>query len=230
MANKNMFLKMSSLGIFLGFLSIVPFFASGQTANPLIITWQANNYFPAGYNGKALVTPNTLVIASVELIKNNKLTDTTGTEIRWYLDDKIIASGIGLKTVSFSASQQQSGHQTLKASLRIGNDPFENSSQIRVVQPTVVISFPLPGRAVKAGSQVSLEAIPFFFNVQSLDGLTFNWLINNQRATGRDNRVVMSVGTPQSNFQNSVPISVTVQNSENPYEFNRGSIMLSITK
>lgn len=225
-----MFLKTGFLGTLFGLLLLAPFIVSGQTTNPLIITWQANNYFPADYPGKALVTPNTLVIASVELIKDNKLTDTTGADIRWYLDDKIIASGAGLKTVSFPASQQQNGYQTLRVSLRIGNDPFENSSQIRIVQPTVVINFPSLEKTVKAGSQITLRAIPFFFNAGSLQSITFDWLINNQRIVGEGNKITVNVGTPQSVYQNSIPVSVTVQNSENPYEFNRGFIMLSITQ
>ncbi len=210
-------------------LVFIPLKSVAQTTvNPLIITWQANNYFPADYNGKALVTPNTLVIASAELVQNGKLADITGADIRWYVGNELAASGAGFKTLSFSAQQRPTGYQALRVSIKSGNSSFENSIQIPISQPNVVISIPSLGKTAKAGSQITLQAIPFFFNADSLRYLTFDWQINNRRVTGEGNKVTVKVGTPQSVYQNSIPVSVTVQNSDNPYEFNKGFIMLSI--
>ncbi|MGC9603240.1 MAG: hypothetical protein ABSF47_02105 [Minisyncoccia bacterium] len=219
-----------SLGTLLGALFLFPFVVIGQTTNPVIITWQANNYFPASYTGKAAVTPGTLVMASVETYQNNKLADLTGADIRWYVDNELVGNGTGMKTISFSAKQQQGGYQNLRVSVNVGNAPFENSIQIPISQPTVVISFPSPDKTVRAGSQIDLVAIPFFFNVNSLSDLKFTWLINDQQTANQDNQVSISVGTPQSIYQNSIPVAVTAQNSNNPYEFNRGFINLSITQ
>lgn len=217
-------------GLILG-LVFIPFKSGAQIAvNPLIITWQANNYFPADYAGRALVTPNAPIIASVELVQNNKFIDITQAEIRWYLDDNMIANGTGLKTVSFSAKQQTDGFQTLRVALKIKNTSLENSIQIPISQPAVIISFPSAQKTAAAGSQINLQAIPLFFNVDSLSQLVFDWQINNQKITGQGNQVTVKVGVPQSAYQNSIPISVTVQNSENPYEFNKGFIMLSIVQ
>lgn len=216
------------LGTLIGILFLFPSATIGQTTNPVIITWQANNYFPASYAGKAAVTPGTLVIASAEINQNGKLTDLTGADIRWYVDDELVGSGTGMKTVSLSARQQQSGYQNLRVVVNIGGASLENSIQIPISQPIVVIATPSPDKTVRAGDQLNIEAVPFFFNVGSLDELKFTWLINNQQVTGQDNRVSVNVGTPQSIYQNSIPVAVTVQNSLNPYEFNRGFVNLSI--
>jgi len=217
-------------GTLIGIISALPSATIGQAANPAIITWQANNYFPASYAGKAAVTPGTLVIASVEIYQNNKLTDLIGADIRWYVDDGLAGGGTGMKTISFSAKQQQGGYQNLRVTANVGKVLFENSLQIPIFQPTVVISFPSPDKTVRAGSRIDLRAIPFFFNIGSLGDLKFTWLINNQRVAGQDNRVSVNVGTPQSTYQNSIPVAVTAQNSINPYEFNKGVINLSITQ
>ena len=215
-------------GIFLGILFLLPSVTAGQTTNPIIITWQANNYFPSSYAGKAAVTPGTLIIASVEVYQNSKLADLSGADIRWYVDDISIGSGRGMKTISFSARQQQNGYQNLRVVVNTGNTQLENSSQIPISQPVVVIVFPSPDKTVRAGDQLELSAIPFFFNVGSLSELKFVWLINNQQVAGQDNRVSINIGAPQSIYQSSIPVAVTIQNSNNPYEFNRGSINLSI--
>ncbi len=231
MGNKN---KNAVLGLAFSVvvLAIFPFSSpvSGQASNPVIITWQANNYFPANYAGKAAATPGTPMIASVELIQNNKFTDLTQADIRWYVDGEMTASGMGLKTMSFSAKQRQSGYQTLRSVINVNTASFENSIQIPISQPSVIINIPSPDKTVRAGNQINLRATPFFFNVESLQGLSFDWLINDRRITGQGNSISMSIGTPQSEFQNSIPVSVTVQNSDNPYEFGRGFVNLYIIK
>jgi hypothetical protein len=213
-----------------GALLIIPFIAFGQTANPVIITWQANNYFPADYGGRAAATLNSPVIASVELIQKGKLADITGADIRWYVDGSQIANGPGLKTASFAIAQNASGYQNVRVSVGIGAASFENSVRIPIVKPAITVVSPLLGGSVKAGEQVDLQAIPFFFNVDSLKKLSFVWHVNNQTVAGNENKMSLKIGTPQSDYESSVLVSVTAQNSGNPYEFNAGSLNLSIIK
>ena len=224
-----------ALGAILAAASIMNFLpptrvVSGQTANPVIITWQANNYFPADYAGRAAVTPGTPVIASVEIIENNKLVDISKSDIRWYVNDEFKSGGSGLKTFSFITKQRGSGYETLRASVGVGDASFQNSVQINIVQPEVVLDAKSSDKTVRARTQLSLSAIPFFFNVDSLNELSFDWQINNERVSSNNNEVSVNVGTPNSQFQKSVPVTVTVKNSGNPYEFGRGFINLFIIK
>ncbi len=216
--------------VFAIFLSFLPFAIAGQSANPLIITWQANNYFPADYPGKAAATPNSPVIASVEMIQGGKLVNIAKSEIQWFLNNELLASGAGMKTASFSAKQRPEGYQLLKASVRINDNEIENSVRIPVTPPLVVINYPSFHESVRPGGRINLTAIPFFFNVSSLEGLNFDWRINNQKIETVGNRVTAEVGAPQSDYQNSVNVSVTTQNIDNPFEFNRGVLNLSLIR
>ena len=216
--------------IIFGALLFVQFLVFGQTTNPLIVTWQANNYFPADYMGKAAATPNSPIIVSVELVQKGKLADITGADIKWYADNSIIANGAGQKTVSFAATQSENGYQNVRVLVDAGNASFENSVRIPIVKPSIVITSFLKDQSVKPGDEVAFQALPFFFNVDSLKKLTFFWQINNQSAAGDGNKLTIKVGTPKSDFQNSILVSATAQNSDNPYEFNKGSLNLSITQ
>ncbi len=213
-----------------GALLFLPFVVLGQTANPLIVTWQANSYFPADYTGKVAATPNSPIIVSVELIQKGKLADITGADIKWYVGNLIIANGVGQKTASFAATQSGNGYQNIRVSVSVGNASFDNSVRIPIVKPSVVITSFLKNQSVKPGDEVVFQALPFFFNVDSIQKLAFFWQINNQSAAGDGNKLTIKVGTPKSDFQNSILVSATAQNSDNPYEFNKGSLNLSITQ
>jgi hypothetical protein len=214
-----------AVGVFI----LLPAGVWGQTAaSQPIITWRANNYFPASYVGKASATPGSQVTASVESIANGKIQDTTNANISWYLDGKWLGNGVGLKTVSFTASGQNQGYETLNVSVSGSGGAAEGSIRIPVANPEISISFPYPQKSVKAGDQVTLSAIPYFFNITSFEDLGFNWRINNQKVQATANNITVTIGTPQSDFQNSVQISVTVQNVKNPMEIAKKLLILPI--
>lgn len=217
-------------GCLMAIFLFAPLDSSAQTSDSLIITWQANNYFPADYPGKAAATPNSPIVASIEVIRAGKLIDITKSEISWFINNGLIANGIGTKTISFSAKQGTTGYETLTASVKIGENGIQNSVRIPISKPIVVISHPSSRESVKAGGRIELTAIPLFFNVSSLDGLSFDWRINGQKISAVGNRITAEIGTPQSDYQNSVNVSVTVQNKENLFEFNRGVLNLSVIK
>src|SRR3989338_5844802 len=72
-----------------------------QTSSPrVLLTWQAKNYVPAGYLGKALPSPSSIVTASVEIIDQGKIADLSKNNVYWYLNGSLVGSGVGKKTVS----------------------------------------------------------------------------------------------------------------------------------
>ncbi|MGC9610648.1 MAG: hypothetical protein ABSE68_00250 [Minisyncoccia bacterium] len=218
------------------FLTAGLFFAAtfsvmGQTQNTqVIITWRANSYFPADYAGKASAAPGAALTASAELISAGKLQDIVNANINWSLNGNLIDGGTGLKTVSFTAAAQNQGYEILNVSINTSKGVLENSTRIPVSKPEVVLSFPYPQKSAKAGGQITVSAIPFFFNVLSFDDLKFDWRINNEKVTVDGNKITANIGTPQSDFQNSVQILATVQNSKNLLEFARGTLILPITQ
>ena len=217
--------------VLLGMVFLSPLYAVGQSINsPVIITWQANNYFPANYQGRAMITPNSLIVASVELIQNGKLSDLTNANIQWYVNGIPTDGGVGFKTTSFIAKPQTDGYVTIKASVTIGGSEYDNSYRVQTAQPVIIINTQNSENSVPAGSQSTISASPYFFNISSLDDLSFFWSVNGQTVTGNNNQVTINVGTPSSGYQGSIQISVTAQNKNFQYELVKQTTNLSITQ
>ncbi len=203
--------------------------SSAQTTNgQVIITWEANNYIPAGFTGKPLPAPHTEIVVSAELIQNNKLMDVSGAEIRWFVDDEFLKSGTGLKTISFYAGQEDDGYASVRATIVTKDGSFQNSLQIPIVSPEVVLSYKSPTGAVAPDSQITVEAIPFSFSIRSLSDLSFFWSVNEGRVDTKGNVLTLNVGTPKTISQNTVQISAATQNNLNPLEIAKSLLFIPL--
>ncbi len=224
---KNIFQKII-LCAFLGALTATLLFgasvgpANAQTINPLVITWEANNYFPADFPGKAMITPGTQVMAAVEEIAGNKLINLSGAQIGWFVNDQLVQSGTGLKSISFTANPDPSGLITVRVQVQAaGGAQFQNAVSILASAPFAIIDYPSIGKTVPAGGTVTLTAWPYFFNVDSLDQLQFTWQTNGQNTTSNQNQLTLQIGSPQSPSQQMLPVTLTTQNTANPLEFSK---------
>ncbi len=187
----------------------------------VVITWQANNYFPAGFEGKSLPAPYAQVVASVELLEDNKLADLSQATVNWFVDDKFQKSGVGLKTFSFYTQQEDSGYVSVRAVIELqGGGGARGSLQIPIVAPTLVLSYAAPSNSVAANSSVTLAAIPFSFNVSSPSDLTFFWTINGAQSNVSGNTVKLQLGAPTP-LDRLLQISVSAQNNKNPLEIGK---------
>lgn len=206
--------------------------AGAQTPAQVILTWQANNFYPADYTGKALATPNTPVTVSVEVLHDGKLIDLSDGTFTWYVDEKLLSRTQGLKEILFTVKKSVEDSHFIRVTIQSGNDLFESSIRIPVSKQIVVLESPYPNHLVRAGSQVVLQAMPYFFNMPSFQDLTFSWQINNgeQRRSGNDNQLVLNVGTPQTPNQDIIRITTLVQNKNNPLEFANEGIRLTIIR
>lgn len=199
-----------------------------RAENQIIITWQANNFYPADYPNKALATPNTPVTVAVELVSDNKLVDLSKINITWFLDENLLTRGVGLKETTFTVKKSVGDSYFLRVSLAMKNSTIDNSIRIPINDPVLVIKTSLPERKTKANTTLSLEAIPYFFNVSRLTDLSFSWLINGSRTNaGSDNFLSLEVGAPATG-QNQVDITAAAQNILNPLEFVRSKLNLLV--
>ncbi len=202
-----------------------------QTSSQIIITWQANNFYPANYEGRALVTPNSPVVLASELLRNNKLVDTTQATFSWILDGKLLGSGRGLKEISFVSKKQAGDNHLVRVSIKIGEETFENSARIEVSEPVVVIEIKSPSREIRAGEEVKLQTIPYFFNVSSVRDLKFFWRVGNAKEESEgENRLTLSISRSQDTNQKTLQVFSTVQNKRNPLEFKNKTVQLKISK
>src|SRR3989344_1231504 len=73
------------------------------TGPHLMITWRAESYVPSDFSGKILPTANSPIVAALELILNNKITDLSGQTIYWYANNEFMGGGAGTRSISFLA-------------------------------------------------------------------------------------------------------------------------------
>jgi len=158
----------------------------------LTLVWSADTYTPYEYQGRTLpvVSSEVTVSAILEISGNSP----ERLKYSWFLDDVFQEdkSGYGRDDFKFRIRNTKSKSQTV--SLQIFNESrsffIERSLTIPVVEPEVII---YPSRssdqgnqtsAVKAGRTSSFVAKPYFFSIEKLTDLTFEWhFANNVRLT-----------------------------------------------
>ena len=146
--------------IIFGALLFVPFLVFGQTTNPLIITWQANNYFPADYAGKAYATRIAQLSSPWSWFKRKigRYHRRRYQVVRGQLGNR---ERRGPKTVSLPPRRAKTATKTWVL-VDAGNASFENSVRIPIVKPSIVITSFLKDQSVKPGDEVAFQALPFF--------------------------------------------------------------------
>lgn len=221
-------------GIATIFLPALLFFAAishGQSPpeREIILSWQALNFFPANYKGKPLATPFSPVRVGVELIENGKFVDISQYSITWRLDNAFLGKGINLKETSFLVKKSPGDSHFVHVSVE--KDGIKNESSIRIpVSPqTIVVDIPYPGHTIKADVENPIRAIPYFFNVQSLNEISFYWQVNERKeGGGSNNTLILKTGVPQTNDQRVIEITASAQNNKNLLEFAKSKVWLNV--
>lgn len=191
----------------------------------VILTWQAQSFAPADYQGKILATTGAGIKAGVEVIKENKIQDLSKINIRWYLDSKLLTQGIGLKQINFRATAAPTYSHYLRAVVR-NEEEISTGVNIPIVSPKVIIKTPFPAINSFFLGKNNLQAIPYFFNVAELEELVFNWSVNEKTIKGT-NILELELAPPVP-LNNNLRIRVTAQNLNNALEFGSKEINLNV--
>lgn len=223
-----------SLGVFLLIVFLTGVFPTAgqtQTELELIVTWQANTLFPSDYQGKAFPGPRSSITASIEAYQGGKWTDLSRASLTWVLDGKVIGRGEGMQELLFRIPARPAPSLTLKAVVALPDTgtSFNAFSVIPVLGPQVVIAAPFPERRVAPQSRFTLEALPYFWNAQSLGTIFFSWTANatQQRLKG-EHTITLTVGAPTNEHERELQVNVLLQNPDEPTEFARDYAQLDI--
>lgn len=199
-----------------------------ETRNQAIITWQANNYFPANYQGRALATNKTTINISVELVSDQKIQNISNATITWYLDGDFFRKGVGLKETSFIVTKTRGGSHTIRVSIKADEIEAGASALIKIFDPEIVIENPSLGNLVTAGSSLALQALPYFFNISSISDLSFLWKANNSTIAEQAQSITLNIGFPQTESQRNLLIEVFAKNLKNSFESSKQQLKLII--
>jgi len=203
--------------VLLGLLLVAT--ASAQTVSPqVILTWHANNFYPADYEAKPLATPNTPISVSVAVIKNSKLLDLSQATIMWYVDENLVNPGTDPEEITFTATKSAGDAHFVRVKVITQTDSYDGSINVPVVNPQIILPVPYENQTVPAESTVSLQAIPYFFNVSALQDLSFFWKVNDQDISGNDNQLALQTG---SSHGQTLQVNLLAQNQKNQLEYSR---------
>ncbi|MDO8504597.1 MAG: hypothetical protein Q7S36_01965 [Candidatus Liptonbacteria bacterium] len=218
---KNKFLIFS-----LVFVATVFVFAlAGETAHAsppqIFITWKAKSLVPAFFSGKILPGSKTPILASVEVIDNNKIANLSGLKIYWYLNEHLIDRGDGLQSIAFR-SPKTLGDEAMHLRVQIpgypGGIPIIKDIIIPLVSPSVVLESQYPGNRFSSRS-VLVRALPYFFGVPDVSFLSFSWTLNGQDIKTSENPQQLTVNINQDALPGSaLGISATVTNPNGWFE------------
>jgi hypothetical protein len=198
-------------------LSLLPISAS---AMDFFVSWQADAYTPYFYQGKVLPTNNSNIITSFELLENGRPINLSQRQVRWYLDNELSQSGVGLKTIIFKINSLRRDSHQLRIVLpqyNNGND-LEKIFSIPIVSPEAIIDAPYVN-GLLAGNTNLLRGLFYFFNIDSIKELVIDWFVNNRSVSpsslGED-----ILGLPISEFGGGIfNIGLGAKNKNNELEF-----------
>ncbi|MEK7192012.1 MAG: hypothetical protein AAB646_00660 [Patescibacteria group bacterium] len=194
-------------------------FSGAQVAPEFMVTWKANSYAPAGYQGKILPIANTPIEVSFELIDGGKLADLSRNEIRWYLNGNFEKSGKGLKSLSFSADGLNGNNQQVRITvMNYKGTELDEIVDIPMAVPEVVIDAPYPDNQVGIGENF-LTALLYFFNLDNASQGAINWSANGADSQGlANNPEILNLDTKDLDSNTPINLQASARNLLNPFE------------
>ena len=203
----------------------------GATSEPqLIISWQAKNYTPAWYTGRALPVPGNQINATVDLVgANGHIVDLSKTQIYWYVDHQYAAGGIGLQNISLTTPNSIGATVAIEARLPNYQDVVVlKTVSVPVVPPKAVIDVPFPGSTI-SNQEGILYAWPFFFSIPSPDSLVYTWQVNNRTIKNTESPEFLRL-TSQTGKPTTATVNLVIQNSSRTEEVGNADTEVVIGK
>lgn len=213
--------KVLALTIFILFaLFGAPFVRAQENAPQIIISWKANgSYAPPFFQGKILPTKNSSVSARLLVLENGQIANLAQTEVRWFLNNRLIGSSLGLTEIELFFSQLSGRSNSLSVTLRQYRGQDFNKSITLPIHPPKILIDESDLISIENKSAVRLRAYPFFFSVLDPTEILFKWRINRESREG--------IGRSGSDFfvnlsplESGAPLNLEVQaeNMENFFE------------
>ncbi len=195
-------------------IAVLLFFGlTAQAKAQIIASFKSKNFVPVSYIGKALPIRNTPVEIGIELVLEDKIQDLTNSQILWYVDEKLIDKGVGLKNIEFKAKATAGNSHLIKVVITHKDKNYSRTFSLPVKGPEFVFKtekYLYPGENIISG-------IPYFFNVEKVEQLEFSWNILGETKTGLP-PFNLELKVPEKPVFKELLISVTITNSKDPLE------------
>lgn len=192
--------------------------------NEAILSWQANNFYPSNYQGKAMATDGTGVTVSLAITNSNgQVINPSNADLRWYLDSRLVNSGVGLTNININ-TRGSSGEHQIRVEGVLNGQPINGGVTIPKRSPSLAIESRYPYNT-SWGEPLVFRSIPYFFNVSSLSDINFSWQINNRSTEVDMNRIMIN---QEDIDRNNVLITANARNIQRNFERSSRSIRINI--
>ncbi|MEW5907755.1 MAG: hypothetical protein AB1643_01040 [Patescibacteria group bacterium] len=177
------------------------------------ILWEAENYIPPTYKGKAL--PTSISKIKISALPNVVIDDVKFSPSKliynWEINGKkkIDISGYGKNSFSFKSSAMI-GQDNIKLTMTDYNKKIlvEKRVLINIVQPKIIFYEKNPLAGIKynlalsdkidlGGGEMSIKAEPYFFSLSDLDQLFYQWNMNNKDINMENDPAILNLRTPE---------------------------------
>src|SRR3989338_388909 len=160
------------------------------------LLFQADTYTPYFYKGKSFISPlaNATVAAIPHFIFQNKKISSENLLFKWYLNNEFKASGWGKDSWAFKTGVFSGENYDVKVKIANQNETLIQEGILRLTTQNPEIIFYEYGadegvkfqKAISdfktaAGEYVRFIAEPYFAPNSQLNGLIYDWKINNQK-------------------------------------------------
>lgn len=205
---------------------------SAQSQNSEIgvtLTWSTDTYTPPSYLGKPLPVRGSIIetVANID----SQTIDPEELNYQWFLDHRLqeATSGLGKQAFKFNIGDIINREHSVKVEIRNRQGELLGSSaylSIEAQKPEIVFkaeatrleSVDLKQRyLVSAEQEVNFIAIPYFFNIDRIEELDFDWRIDEKKATqlGQNNYNLLRLKVGQIAESIEKKISLWVKNKNN---------------
>ncbi|MCL5004556.1 MAG: hypothetical protein M1170_01260, partial [Patescibacteria group bacterium] len=153
----------------------------------------------------------------------DKISDLSNVVVRWYVNDNLVKNendGLGIKKYFFTVTDYPGNNIELRIALPdYKGQSFNKIIQIPVVNPEVNIES--PALSLNNVSKTAIfKANPFFFNVKTLNNLSFQWTANGQTAGIYKGLNLLNFNVdPKVGLNSEINLKVTAKNLLNEMEF-----------
>lgn len=183
-----------------------------QVLPEFLISWKANNYAPSEYQGKILPVKGATINVSMELVEKGKLANLSAYEVRWFVDDELQTAGFGMKNFNFEVDTF-----TGKSSILVKADVINYRGTN--LEKRILIPIAEPELTITRLNKNTFKALPYFFNVSTINDLNFIWSINNVSTSGLvEEPDFLSLDLAKINAGTSLVLNLLVENPENLME------------
>jgi len=235
MKNKNLKLKISIFLLSTFYFLFSIFLTSAQIASQpqFVATWRSHNYAPSWYAGKIMATRGSWVDVSFDLINNGKVVDLSKNKVRWYVNDDLRRNeddGLGIRNFYFGVDEfARDDIEVRIVIVDYAENEIGKMIIIPLVSPEAVVDAPYSNRQLPNGTNF-FKVYPFFFNVNDLSKLSFNWIVGGRLA--ESNAIDTSIlklnidKLAPSGF--GIDIQATINNLTNEMEFASSRVKMEV--